>query len=69
MDRRERQKESHAARKSWSVIRRAIRGTQVAPIDIGAQVFAADGAGGGFFDFRATIGRYLPDAVFPLTNH
>ena len=33
--------------------------TQVAPIDVGPQVFAANGAAGRFFDSRAFVGRNI----------
>lgn len=41
---------------------------QVAPIDVGAKVFAADGAGGGALDIDATICGYLAGTCLPLTD-
>lgn len=41
---------------------------QVGPIDIGAQVFAADGAGCGFFDGGAAFGGDWPTTLNPLVN-
>ena len=46
--------------------RRAIRGAQVSPIDIRAEVFAADGAGGHAFDGNAAVKRNA--AINPLTD-
>lgn len=44
---------------SGGLFRLAIRATQVAPIDVGPQVFAANGAAGRFFDSRAFVGRNI----------
>ena len=46
---------------------RAIGGAQVGPIDIWAQVFAANCAAGGLFDGRAVIGWNTINA--PLLQH
>ena len=42
---------------------------EVGPIDIGAQVFAADGAIRRFLDRRAMLGWHLPHPVFPLRHN
>jgi len=37
--------------------------------EVGAEVFAGDGAGGGAFDVGAAFGRDLAHPVFPLGNN
>lgn len=41
---------------------------EVGPLfgQVGAEVFAGDGAGSSLFDARAMLGRYAPHAVLPL---
>lgn len=47
----------------------AVRAAQVGPIDIRAQVFAADGAFGGALDGRTAVCGHVSYAVLPLRNN
>lgn len=51
---------------SGGLFRRAVGAAQATPIDVGAQVFAADGAAGGALDGRAVLGRNAAGAGRPL---
>jgi len=54
---------------SGSLLGLAVGGAEVGPIDIGAQVFAADGAIRCFLDRWAMLGWHLPHPVFPLRHN
>lgn len=47
----------------------AVGGSEICPIDIRPEVFAANGAVGGPFDGRAAFGGHTLDAVPPLADH
>lgn len=59
----------NGARMSGGLLGLAVGSAEVGPIDIGAQVFAADGAIGCFLDRWAMLGRHLPHPVFPLRHN
>lgn len=59
----------NVARISGGLLGLAVGGAEVGPIDIGAEVFAADGAIRCFLDRWAMLGWHLPHPVFPLRHN